>query len=128
MLCYYGDDMEEYRRLCRLEDNIKMMCQWVEIAQNIYSCSDFMLTAPRIHTFNPSQGVDSVTPHFEVSSRKGNNFCIVCCIDASDHLFIAILQFQMFCFKANHTLLKTSPPILMKLQKSSQYYLEIPQH
>ena len=24
MLCYYGDDMEEYRRLCRWEDNIKM--------------------------------------------------------------------------------------------------------
>ena len=24
MLCYYGDDMEEYRRLCRWEDNTKM--------------------------------------------------------------------------------------------------------
>ena len=24
MLCYYGDDMEEYRRLCRWEENIKM--------------------------------------------------------------------------------------------------------
>ena len=24
MLCYYGDDMEEYRRLCRWEDDIKM--------------------------------------------------------------------------------------------------------
>ena len=24
LLCYYGDDMEEYMRLCRWEDNIKM--------------------------------------------------------------------------------------------------------
>ena len=24
LLCYYGDDMEEYRRLCRWEENIKM--------------------------------------------------------------------------------------------------------
>ena len=39
MLCYYGDDMEEYRRY---EDNIKMnvneiavdMMSWVELAQD----------------------------------------------------------------------------------------------
>ena len=24
LLCYYGDDMKEYRRLCRREDSIKM--------------------------------------------------------------------------------------------------------
>ena len=42
MLCYYGDDMEEYRRLCRWEDNIKMdlkttgfnMMNWIESTQD----------------------------------------------------------------------------------------------
>ena len=41
-LCYYGDDMEEYRRLCRWENNIKMdlnaigddMMNWMETTQD----------------------------------------------------------------------------------------------
>ena len=39
MICYYGDDMEEYRRLCRMEDNIKMdLKETVNIPTSIQLC------------------------------------------------------------------------------------------
>ena len=31
MLCYYGEDMEEYRRLCRCEDNIWMDLEYFHL-------------------------------------------------------------------------------------------------
>ena len=53
MLCYYGDDMEEYRRW---EDNIKMnlkeigvdVMNLIELFRDIYHCKTFLNAALNI--------------------------------------------------------------------------------
>ena len=42
MLSYYGDDMEEYRRLCGCEDNIKMDPK--EVFVNVMNCMELTVS------------------------------------------------------------------------------------